>query len=226
MLVQSLINRCGIQFDVRVRFFQRSDTFWRSDQHQNFDAAAARFFQQVDGRDNGTTGCQHWVNDQRHTLIDVRNQFLEVRYRLQRFFITVHTDNADARARNVFQHTVHHTKTRTQNWHNGNFLTFDLVDFYRAVPAFDSYFFRFEVGGRFVSQQATHFGSEFAKALGADILLTHQSQLVFDEWVFDFHDLHTLSPLRGSHKKNRRIIPPFFKAAIFFSLTLVKMITV
>ncbi|EGI12134.1 hypothetical protein EASG_01590 [Escherichia coli H383] len=32
--------------------------------------------------------------------------------------------------------------------------------------------------------------------------------------------------MRGSHKKNRRIIPPFFKAAIFFSLTLVKMITV
>ncbi|EIN87237.1 hypothetical protein ECEC1870_3548 [Escherichia coli EC1870] len=57
-------------------------------------------------------------------------------------------------------------------------------------------------------------------------MLTHQSQLVFDEWVFDFHDLHTLSPLRGSHKKNRRIIPPFFKAAILFSLTLVKMITV
>ncbi|EGE63821.1 hypothetical protein DEN86_11765 [Escherichia coli] len=44
--------------------------------------------------------------------------------------------------------------------------------------------------------------------------------------MFDFHDLHTLSPLRGSHKKNRRIIPPFFKAAILFSLTLVKMITV
>jgi hypothetical protein len=44
--------------------------------------------------------------------------------------------------------------------------------------------------------------------------------------VFDFHDLHTLSPLRGSHKKNRRIIPPFFKAAILFSLTLVKTITV
>ncbi|AJB35629.1 hypothetical protein AC79_2663 [Escherichia coli 8-415-05_S4_C1] len=44
--------------------------------------------------------------------------------------------------------------------------------------------------------------------------------------MFDFHDLHTLSPLRGSHKKNRRIIPPFFKAAILFSLTLVKTITV
>ncbi|EFJ57986.1 hypothetical protein HMPREF9549_00502 [Escherichia coli MS 185-1] len=49
---------------------------------------------------------------------------------------------------------------------------------------------------------------------------------MFDEWVFDFHDLHTLSPLRGSHKKNLRIIPPFFKAAILFSLTLVKTITV
>ncbi|AVZ58185.1 hypothetical protein DJ488_15480 [Escherichia coli] len=32
--------------------------------------------------------------------------------------------------------------------------------------------------------------------------------------------------MRGSHKKNRRIIPPFFKAAILFSLTLVKTITV
>ncbi|AWL58123.1 hypothetical protein DKC09_24530 [Klebsiella quasipneumoniae] len=24
---------------------------------------------------------------------------------------------------------------------------------------------------------------------------------MFDEWVFDFHNLHSLSPLRGSHKK-------------------------
>ncbi len=57
---------------------------------QNFDAAAARFFQQVDGRDNGTTSCQHWVNDQRHTLIDVRNQFLEVRYRLSVLSFQLH----------------------------------------------------------------------------------------------------------------------------------------
>ncbi|HAZ75403.1 MAG TPA: hypothetical protein DCX28_02880 [Enterobacteriaceae bacterium] len=47
-------------------------------------------------------------------------------------------------------------------------------------------------------------------------MLTHQSQLVFDEWVFYFHDLHTLllPQTVGSHKKNRRIIPLFLRCAI------------
>lgn len=226
VFVQFLINRCGIQFDVRVRFFQRSDIFWRSYQYQNFDVVVVRFFQQVDGRDNGIIGCQYWVNDQRYTFIDVRNQFLEVRYRFQRFFITVYIDNVDARVRNVFQYIVYYIKIRTQNWYNGNFFIFDLVDFYRVVLVFDSYFFRFEVGGRFVSQQVIYFGSEFAKAFGVDILFTYQFQFVFDEWVFDFYDFYIFFFLRGSYKKNRRIIFFFFKAVIFFSLILVKMITV
>ncbi|EJK89982.1 hypothetical protein UUU_31020 [Klebsiella pneumoniae subsp. pneumoniae DSM 30104 = JCM 1662 = NBRC 14940] len=32
--------------------------------------------------------------------------------------------------------------------------------------------------------------------------------------MFDFHNLHSLSPLRGSHKKNRGIIPLFADCAI------------
>lgn len=54
----------------------------------------------------------------------------------------------------------------------------------------------------------------FTEAFGADVVLAHQAQLVFDEWVFDFHNLHSLSPLRGSHKKNRGIIPLFADCAI------------
>lgn len=75
VLVQSLVNRCSIQFDVRVRFFQRSDTFWCSYQHQNFDAAAARFFQQVDGRDNGTT-----VASIGSTISAIRSSMLETSF--------------------------------------------------------------------------------------------------------------------------------------------------
>jgi hypothetical protein len=45
-------------------------------------------------------------------------------------------------------------------------------------------------------------------------MLTHQAQLVFNEWVFHFHNLHSLSPSGGSHKKNRRIIPLFADYAI------------
>ena len=192
MLVQSLIDGGSVQLNIRVRFFQRRDTFRRCNQHQDFNAAAACFFQQVDGSDNGTAGCQHRVNDQRHTLINVRNQLLEVRNRLQRLFITVHTDHADTRARNVFQNAFHHAQARTQDWHNGDFFTFDLVNFNRAVPAFDGHLFGFQTGGCFISQQAANFRGEFTKAFSADVVFTHQSQLVFDEWVFDFHDLHTL----------------------------------
>ncbi|OON39009.1 hypothetical protein BTJ39_15285 [Izhakiella australiensis] len=37
---------------------------------------------------------------------------------------------------------------------------------------------------------------------------------MFDEWVFDFHDLHSLDSRSVlAAKKNREIIPPFVKAA-------------
>ncbi|PDO81654.1 hypothetical protein BK797_22755 [Kosakonia sacchari] len=38
---------------------------------------------------------------------------------------------------------------------------------------------------------------------------------MFDEWVFYFHDLHTLllSPDRWQPQKNRRIIPLFLRCA-------------
>ncbi|PNS11346.1 hypothetical protein COO59_12005 [Mixta theicola] len=37
---------------------------------------------------------------------------------------------------------------------------------------------------------------------------------MFDERVFDFHDLHCCTPGVLSGKKNRRIIPPFARCAI------------
>ncbi|PAT29689.1 hypothetical protein CKJ90_17185 [Klebsiella pneumoniae] len=40
--------------------------------------------------------------------------------------------------------------------------------------------------------------------------------------MFDFHNLHSLSPLRGSHKKNRGIIPLFADCAIPIFLTYIK----
>ncbi|CNU40272.1 Uncharacterised protein [Salmonella enterica subsp. enterica serovar Bovismorbificans] len=157
MLVKPLIDRGGVQFNVRVRFFQRRNAFRRGDQHQHLNAATACFFQQVDGRDDRTAGRQHRVDDQRHALINVRYQFLEIRYWLKRLFVTVHPDYADTRARYIFQNAFHHAQTRAQNWHNGNFFTFDLVDFHRAIPAFDGDFFRFQVGCRFIRQQAAYF---------------------------------------------------------------------
>ncbi|PJD45412.1 hypothetical protein B9Q33_14990 [Enterobacter kobei] len=45
-------------------------------------------------------------------------------------------------------------------------------------------------------------------------MLTHQAQLVFNEWVFHFHNLHSLSPLRWHPQKNRGIIPLFSDCAI------------
>lgn len=135
-------------------------------------------------------------------FIDVRNQFLEVWYWFQCFFIMVYIDNVDVCVWNVFQYIVYYIKICMQNWYNGNFFIFDLVDFYWVVLVFDSYFFCFEVGGCFVSQQVIYFGSEFVKVFGVDILFMYQFQFVFDEWVFDFYDFYIFFFLRGSYKKN------------------------
>src|SRR5690606_18100113 len=85
--------------------------------------------------------------------------------------VAVDTHHADTRAWDVLQHAFHHAQTRTQDWHHGNFFTFDLLNLYRTVPAFDGHFFRFQIRGRFVGQQATHFRSQFAKTLRADVML-------------------------------------------------------
>jgi hypothetical protein len=42
VLVQPLVNRCGVKLNVRVRFFQCRDAFRRRDQDQNLDAVTAR----------------------------------------------------------------------------------------------------------------------------------------------------------------------------------------
>jgi hypothetical protein len=53
-------------------------------------------------------------------------------------------------------------------------------------------------------------------------MLTHQAQLVFYERVFHFHNLHSLSPLRGNHKKIAGLYR-FLQAAPYpFSLTGIK----
>ena len=152
MLVQSLIDRGGVQLNVRVGFLQRGNPFRRRHQHQHLDAGAAGVFQQIDSGDHRPTGGQHRVNDQRHTFIDVRHQFLEVRHRLEGFFIAIDTDHADTRAWHVLQHPFHHAEASAQDRHNGNFLALDLLDFHRTVPAFNSDFLSLQIGGGFISQ--------------------------------------------------------------------------
>jgi len=177
-----------------MRFLQRGNPFWCSNQNQHFDAGAARFLQQIDGGDHGTAGRQHRVDHQRQALFNVRDQLLEVGNRLQGFFITVNTHHADTGAGDVLQHPFHHAQAGTQNRDHSDFFAFDLVDLYRAIPALNGDALCFQIGGRFVGQQAAHFRGQLAKTLCADIMLTHQAQFMFDQRVSDFHDLHWCSP--------------------------------
>jgi tripartite ATP-independent transporter DctM subunit len=70
-VVQLLVDGSRVKLNVWVCFFQCFDAFWRRNQNQNFDRLTAFFFQKVDSSDHRTTGCQHWVNNQGNTLIDV-----------------------------------------------------------------------------------------------------------------------------------------------------------
>ncbi len=129
-------------------------------------------------------------DDQRQTLFDVADDLLEIGNRLQGLFIAVDTDHADAGARHVLQHAIHHAKAGTQDGYDGYLLAFDLVNFYWPIPAIDDNLLGFEVRGRFIGQQTAHFFGQFTETLGADIAFTHQTDLVFDQGVFDFNDFH------------------------------------
>ncbi len=94
----------------------------------------------------------------------------------------------------MLKHPFHHPQTGAQNRHYGDFFTFDLIDFHRAVPAFDGDALGFQIGGGFVGQQTADFRRQLAEALCTDIVLTHQAQFMFDQRVFNFHDLHWCSP--------------------------------
>src|SRR3546814_12321926 len=50
--------------------------------------------------------------------------------------------------------------------------------------------FRSQILGGRVGEQGVDFGSELAKLLGADAGAAHQAQLVLDQRVADFDDLH------------------------------------
>lgn len=85
-------------------------------------------------------------------FIDVRYQFLEVRYWFEGFFIVIDIDYVDMCVWYVFQYFFYYVEVSVQDRYNGNFFVFDLFDFYWIVLVFNSDFFSFQIGGGFISQ--------------------------------------------------------------------------
>ncbi|MGQ7789308.1 hypothetical protein ACULNC_04320 [Shigella flexneri] len=102
---------------------------------------------------------------------------------------------------------------------DGDFFTFDFVNFNRAVPAFDGHLFGFQTGGCFIHEQAADFEASSRKRL---VLMSfHASvQLVFDGGLTStkYLILFSFPQTSGNHKKNRRIIPLFVSGATLHTL--------
>ncbi len=116
-------------------------------------------FQQVDGRDDRTrSGRQHRVVEisaMRSSMFDTAsgNKVLA-----QAFFVTVHPDYADTRARHIFQNAfIIPSRPARRIGTTVIFLPFDLVDFHRPFQPSMVTFPALCVGCRFIRQQAAYF---------------------------------------------------------------------
>src|SRR5690606_29687217 len=89
LLVEALIDRGGIDRDVRMRGLERAQAFRSSDQEDAADPAGACALEHVDGGDQGAAGGQHRVEDQRVALIQAAGQPFEIGRRLQRLLVAL-----------------------------------------------------------------------------------------------------------------------------------------
>ncbi len=166
------------------------DALGRGDQYQRANLAGAGLFQHVDGGDHGAAGGQHRVYDQGHALVQFADQLFQIGVCFQRFLVACQTDDTDLGARHQAEDAIEHAQTGTQDGHHGNFLAAELLDLHIAAPAFDGMGLNRHVLRRLVGQQGGNFLGQFAKVLGADVVAAHQTQLVSDQGVADFFDVH------------------------------------
>src|SRR5690606_10513121 len=159
-------------------------------QYQRANFLAAGLLQHVDGGDHGAAGCQHGVDDHRQTLVEIVHQALQVGMGLQGFFVAGDADRADFRSGNEVEHAVEHADTRPQDRNHGDLLAGDLLDLNRSAPALDAVVLQWQVAGGFIGQDRSHFLSQFAKVLGADIGSAHQAEFVSDQRVADLSNGH------------------------------------
>src|SRR5690606_40024881 len=71
------------------------------------------------------------------------------------------------------------------------------------APALDAVVLQWQVAGGFIGQDRSHFLSQFAKVLGADIGSAHQAEFVSDQRVADLSNGHGRSEEHTSELQSR-----------------------
>src|SRR6185312_2604345 len=200
LLVEPLVDRGRVDLDVGVRGLDALEALRRGDQDQALDARAAGGLQHVHGGDQGTGSGQHRVDDQRDALVHAAGELLVVGDRLQRPLVALQAHHADLGGGDQVEHARQHAEARAQDRYDGDLGALDPLHDERAGPAFDAFLDGFQVLGGLVGEQGGHFAGQLAELLGADAGAAHQAQLVADQRVADFDDLHWPSIAAGKEK--------------------------
>ncbi|MCY1442284.1 hypothetical protein D9M71_586480 [compost metagenome] len=120
--------------------------------------------------------------------------------RFQGFLVARDAHRADLGAGDQAEHAVEHADAGAQDRHHGDLLAGDLLHLHRAGPAFDLVAFQRQVLGRLVGQQGADFLGQLAKILGADVMATHQADLVTDQGMTNLEDGHGMGSPAGWKK--------------------------
>ena len=122
VLVEVVIERAGIDFDIRMVLLEIRNAFGRGNEDHELDVLAAALFHLVDCSGSGAAGGKHRVDNEDIALGDVLGHFAEVDVGDEGFFITEHADVTDTGGRNHAQNAVDQTETARRMGTTANFL--------------------------------------------------------------------------------------------------------
>ena len=193
MVVELLINGSDENFDIRVSLLNSFNAFRRCDQVHQLDVFYAAALEAINGSDCRAAGCQHRVEQQYVTILDVVRQLAVIFDRLHRVRIAVHAHVTDLGSRDHFEHAFYHAKTGAQDGNQRDLLAGNHMHTCICQRGFDGDFLERQVAGCLIAHQHGDFAGRFAELLYASGFIAHQAELMLDQRVIHF--------MNGSHNR-------------------------
>ena len=141
-------------------------------------------------------GCQHGVNQNNQSVLNIGRQLAVILYGLVRFGIAVKTDVPHLCNGNERLNTVHHAKTCAQNGYDGKLSAGYHFGVHFGNGSLDGHVLQRQITGQLVAHEHGDLVEQLAEILGARLFVTHDCKLMCDKRMVDQMKLsHDSSPL-------------------------------
>ena len=141
--------------------------------------------ERVDGRRYTAAGGEHWVEEKELPFRRFTRNLEVVGDGLECFVIPVDPDMPDACGRHQLENSFDHSKTGTQNGHEGEFLSTDSEPFRSFEWCFDRDGLKLKVLGCLVRHQHRDFIDELLENFRGRLAITEERELVLHQGVRD-----------------------------------------